>query len=148
MNFQDYCDIADREIHLNVVDEKLMKQAKAEAKGISAVAHQNYWRLRATDIQQRVERVGNDGYAKDLIFSLDNEARKQARGTGRVSWLWALACFASLIGSLVFPRLLITAGMKGAFTFYACTSASIACLVLAIVSYSASKRLERSGRNY
>jgi len=139
MNFQNLCELADREIRLGLQDRALMAKAEDEAGGMLAHAHQIYWRLRAAAIQE--EGAKSDGpYVSQLSFRLDAEEKKQKRHYVLVGWMWAFACFVCLTGAYVFPRIAITRAIRGSFSFYAFAVLGVVCLIFAGVSIVVNKR--------
>jgi hypothetical protein len=61
MDYQHLCELADREIRLGIADERLMHRALQQSAGVVAQAHQTYWRLRASQLQEQARHQSRAG---------------------------------------------------------------------------------------
>ncbi len=136
-DYQQLCELADREIRLGIADEALMRRALQLSGGVVAQAHQTYWRLRADQLQAEIATAGNDGPVAELIADLDAQADAMRRRKERTRWFWALACVGALLGAVVFPWMAASVYRDGGSGFYALVFLSVASLVLAIVALTA-----------
>jgi hypothetical protein len=143
MDFQNLCELADKEIKLGLQDRALMAKAESEAGGVLARAHQIYWRLRATAIQEEEKRhsdVDGRSYSSQLSLQLETEEKRRKRHFALVGWMWAVACFAGVIGAYVFPRIALSRSLRGSLSFYALAVMGVVCLVFSGVAFIVSKR--------
>src|SRR5947209_19008951 len=100
-----------------------------------AKAHQVYWRLRAIQLQEQIAETGTDKHITELIACLDEQERRIKRRKERARWIWALACFAALIGVYAFPRLAMVAHIHGGAAFYGYAFMGPACLALFVIAF-------------
>jgi hypothetical protein len=143
MDFQELCELADREIRLSTYDRPVMARALTEANGVTAHAHQIYWRLRATAIQEEAKKhpgTGNELYIRELKARLDAEQRRRKLRSDLIGWTWVVVCFVSLIGTFIFFRMAKVAFYRGAAGFYGYAVTGVVCVVLAVVAYAVCKR--------
>lgn len=134
MNFQQLCELADKEIRLGLHDRALMQQAMAEAHGVVAHAHQIYWQLRAAALQAEAVRDTNsreDSQLLRLSRRLEGEEKRRKRRSVLVAWLLALTCISCLMGAYIFPRIALTKSFRETPWFYVFAVSGFACLVLA-----------------
>ena len=139
MTFQELCELADKEVTLGMVDERLWDRAQTEANGVVAHAHQIYWRLRATALQEEEQRTSNDSHIQELVTRLELQEKRVRSRKNRNRWLWGAACFFGIVGAYVFPRLAVTARAHGSSSFYAFAFLGVACLALVAMAYTASR---------
>ncbi|HVU34667.1 MAG TPA: hypothetical protein VHE61_14630 [Opitutaceae bacterium] len=137
MDYQQLCELADREMRLGMADEQLMYRALQLSGGVVAETHQTYWRLRANQLQEQVAAAGTDAPVAELIARLDAQDRRMRRRKERARWIWALACIGALLGAVVFPWMAVSALHHGGRGFYPLVFMSLASLVLAVVAFTA-----------
>src|SRR5437879_1378166 len=126
MNFQELCEVAERELRLGISDERLIERAFAEAKGVAAHAQQIYWRLRATALQKE-----EDTRIAELVAELENRERRLRSRKERYRWFWAIACMIALVGAVLFPSFALRAAGKAGPSFVVFLVLSVASLALA-----------------
>lgn len=137
MDYQQLCELADREIRLGMTDERVMYRALQQSGGVVAQAHQTYWRLRANQLQAQVAAAGTDAAIVELIANLDLQERRVRRRKERARWIWALACIGALLGALIFPWMAVSALHHGGRGFYALVFMALSSLGLAVVACTA-----------
>lgn len=137
MDYQQLCELADREIRLGMTNEQLMHRAIQQSGGVVAQAHQTYWRLRANQLQEQAAAAGNDNAVLKLIACLDTQERRLRGRKERARWIWALAYIGALLGAVVFPWMAVSALHHGGRGFYASVFLALASLGLAVVAFNA-----------
>lgn len=137
MDYQQLCELADREIRLGMTDERLMHRALQQSGGVVAQAHQTYWRLRANQLQEQAVTAGNDAFVAELVARLDAQDRRVQRRKERARWLWALACIGALLGTVVFPWMAVSVLHHEGRGFYALVFLALASLGLAVIAFTA-----------
>ena len=143
MDFQSLCEIADREIRLGTYDRPLMARALEEANGVTAHAHQIYWRLRAKMIHEEAKRFpagGDELYIREIKARLDAEERGRKLRSNLIGWMWVVACFAGFVGAFICFAADKAAFYRSTSGFYTYAVTGIACLVLAVVAFVICKR--------
>jgi len=138
MEFQDLCELAEKELSLGMADEQLLERAFAEANGIEAIARQIYWRLRATSLQNEAKQKSSDKQIIELRGLLETQEKRERMRKERYRWFWAITCFASIVCTFVFPRLAMSVYARGGYLFYGFAVLGVACLCLAIFAFRAS----------
>ncbi len=138
-DYQQLCELADREIRLGMADQALMNRALQLSGGVMAQAHQTYWRLRANQLQEQVAAAGNDDAIAELITCLDAQERRLLSHKGRARWIWAVTMVGGLLGAVVFPWMAVAELRHGGSGFYALVFAAVASLVLAVIAFTASR---------
>jgi len=105
MDFQTLCELADREIRAGIADSALMQRAMGEANGVEAHAHQIYWRLRATALQQDYAAMPpseRDARLRDLAARITAEEKRRTRRIERRGSAWVFLCYGSLAAGFIF----------------------------------------------
>lgn len=133
IDYQQLCELADREIRLGMADESLMHRALQQSAGVIVQAHQTYWRLRANQLQVQASTAGNHSPVVELIADLDAQERRIRARKERARWIWALACIGALLGAVVFPWIAVSVLHHGGKGFYALVFMALASLGLAVV---------------
>jgi hypothetical protein len=130
--------LADKEWSLGLADERLLSRALSEAGGNEAQARQIYWRLRATDLKKAAEESSTEFHIMELKESIRLQEKRALTRKERNRWFWALVCFASILGTVIFPWLAVSAFARNRSIFYFHAFMGVACLVLVIIAYTAS----------
>jgi hypothetical protein len=134
MNFQELCELAEKELRLGIPDERLIERALTEADGVAAHAQQIYWRLRATALQKEEDaRIG------ELVAQLEDRERRLRSRKERYRWIWAIACMTGLVGAALFPSFAFRAIGKAGPSFFVFFILSVASLALAVLAFTASR---------
>ena len=138
MDFQELYELADKEVTLGQADEKLLSRAYAEVNG-GAHARQVYCQLRAKVLLKQAAESSGVAYISELKTLIEQlEYRRRARKE-RDRWLWAITCFAAILGTIVFSWVAFYAYAHNALRFYGFAFLSVACFVLTVIAYTASK---------
>ena len=138
VDFQELCELADKELTLGLADQRLLERSCAEANGVTAHARQIYWHLRAAALQQQARESSSEAHILELKSLLDLQEQRRRARKERHRWFWAMACFAAIAGTVVFPRLALSAYARGGPAFLVYAFVGVACLALAVVAYVAS----------
>ena len=139
VDFQHLCELANKELTLGLADSRLLERSYAEAKGVDAHARQIYWHLRATALQKEARESGGESHIRELEAVIELQARRRRVRKERHRGFWGIVCFAAILGTVIFPRLAITAYPGRGFAFYAFAFLGVACLALTVIAYTASR---------
>lgn len=143
MDFQELCELAQKEIQFGLADRTLMTRARIEAGGVEAHAVQIYWRQRAAGLEQEASSTASDQCIVEARRRVEIAEKRWKRQSELSAWGWAILCFAGLAGTYVFPRLAFAAHRRGTIFFYGCTMMGIVSLGTAILAWVACQRRSR-----
>ena len=132
VDFRSLYEFADRELNVGLADERLLGRSRVEARGVDALVRQIYCELRAKELS------AGDRQIAELVAQVVAQEERMRTRKELNRWLWALACFAGFIGTLVFSWFALAAASKGT-RFYALSFLSCLSFVLTLVSYVASR---------
>ncbi len=133
------CELADRELNVGMGDEKLLRRAFSEAKGVEPQARQIYWSLRAKQLQDEFRDSESDAHVRQLRSEIEVQEKRLRSRKETHRWIWALACVAGLLGTAIFPAFAFRAVGKAGPSFFAFLVLSIASLALAAIAFRASQ---------
>lgn len=146
MDFHELCELADREFTLGLADERLVQRAYEEAQGAPVLARQNYWRLRAKDLQREIAERGSDERVAALKAEIEFQEKRMCAQKNRHRWFWAIVSYGAGVGALVFPLVAMVQHSRGGQGFAGWVFLSVACFVMTLIGYAAS-RYHTGGRS-
>ena len=138
MDFQELYEHAGKELAVGMADPRLLERARTHAGNVSALVPQIYCRSRAQSLEEEAGKASSDAHIlelKELVAAQEHRMRIRKE---RYRWIWAIACFAAIIGVVVFPALAVSAHHRGSDSTLGLAILGTASLVLLVVAYIAS----------
>jgi hypothetical protein len=138
--------LAERELRAGLIDLELKNLAIREAKGIGALARQIYLERRVKSMKDEANRIApNDPgiYFRDIEIQVEIAERKIVRRNKWEGWIWVMLCFGSVTTSTLFLFLAGSASTYGDARIIRYTLLAIIFMILGIVSFIRTKRVEQ-----